>query len=96
MPSGHGVGLDDDQDFFPSRPSPGQQDPEATVGWRDVGSAALLCEGCELLAEGEFDKRLLAAAPEEGRDASKGDRRESEQLSHGEAHSVRARRSARD
>jgi len=26
MPSGHNVGLDDDEDFFPSRPSPRQQD----------------------------------------------------------------------
>jgi len=62
MPSRHGIRLDDDQDFFPPRPSPWQQDPEAPIGRGDAGSASLLAEGRELLAEGEFDDRLSASA----------------------------------
>lgn len=49
-----------------------------------------------LLTEGELDKRLFAAAPEEYRDASKRGRREFAQLPHAEAYSARARFSARD
>ena len=96
MPSGHGVGLDDDDDVLPSRPDPRQQHPEASIGWCDAGSASLLGEGRELLAEGKFDDRLLASASKEGRDTSKGDRREFEQLPHCTTHSERVRHSVRD
>jgi hypothetical protein len=96
MPSGHGVGLDDDDDVLPSRPDPRQQHPEASIGCCDAGSASLLGEGRELLAEGEFDDRLLAAASKEGLDTVKGDRDESEQLPHSEPHSEQVRRSRRD
>jgi hypothetical protein len=64
MPSGHSVGLNDDQDLFPPRPDPRHQHPEASIGWRDSRAASLLGERRELLAEGEFDDRLLASAPE--------------------------------
>jgi hypothetical protein len=60
------------------------------------GATTLLGERRELLAEGELDDRLLASASEEGRDASKGDRDESEQLPHSEAHSERVRHPVRD
>jgi hypothetical protein len=82
MPSGHGVGLDDDQGFFPTRPDPRQHDPEASISRRDSRAVSLLGKRCELLTERKFDDRLLASASEEGRDASKGDRCEFEQLAH--------------
>ena len=88
MPSGHSVRLDDDEDVLPSRPNPRQQHPEASVGWRYSRAVSLLGERCELLTQGELDDRLLASAPEKGRDTAKGDRRELEQLVHFEAHSA--------
>lgn len=59
-------------------------------------SARAIRERRQLLAEGELDGRLLASASEEGRNTSKGDGDESEQLRHSDAHSERVRHPVRD
>ena len=81
MPADYRVGLNDDQDLFPSRPGSRQEDPEASVGRSDLGSSSFLGERGELLPKGEFDNRLFASASKERRNTVKGDRREFEQVS---------------
>jgi hypothetical protein len=43
----------------------------------------------ELLTEGEFDHRLFASASKEGRNTTKEDHQEFEQVPHSEVHSAR-------
>ena len=96
MPADDSVGLDDDQGFFPSRPAPGQEDPEAPVGRSDSGATPLLGERGKLLTKGELDDCLPASASKEGRNTAKEDRCEFEQMPHSEAYSARRHRSIRD
>jgi hypothetical protein len=37
MPADDSVGLNDEQDLFPFRPAPRQEDPEGSIGWSDPG-----------------------------------------------------------
>ena len=39
VPADDGVGLDDDQDLFPSRPELRKKDPERAIDWIDLGNA---------------------------------------------------------
>ncbi len=96
MPLDHSFGLNDDQDLFPPRPDLRQKDPKAPIGRSDPGSVPFLGERGELLTEGEFDERLVASASKECQNTAKGDRREFEQVPHGEEHSAWVRRSIRD
>ncbi len=50
----------------------------------------------ELLAQGEFDDRLLVPTSKEGWNAAKEERHEVEQQQHGEVHSARSRWPIRD
>jgi len=96
VPADHGFGLNDDQELLPSRPAPGQEDPEGPVGWSDPRSAPSLGEGGKLLTESEFDDRLLASASEEGRNAAEEEHQEFEQGPHREVHLVRNHGPLRD
>ena len=84
MPTDHCVRLDDDQDFFPSRPEPEQCHPEGTIERRELGLPSRLGIRCELLPQGKLDDRLLIAASEEGENRAKEHRREIEESLHRE------------
>ena len=85
MPADHGVGLNEDQDLLPSRPGSRQEDLEGPIGRTDSGFASFQGESGELLTQGEFDDRLFSSASKEGRNTTKGDPREFEQVPHSEA-----------
>jgi len=96
MPADDGFGLNDDQDFFPSRPDLRQEDPKGSIGRNDPGLAPFLGECGELLTEGEFDDRLFASASKEGRNITEEAHQEFEQVPHREPHFARGRCSIRD
>jgi hypothetical protein len=96
MPADDGFGLNYDQDLFPSRPAPRQEDPEGPIGQGYPGFGNLLGTGGQLLTQGEFDDCLPASASKEDRNTSKEDRRELEQMPHSEAYSARRHCSIRD
>ncbi len=81
MSAHDGLGLNDDEGLSPTRPDPGEGDPEGAIEWGVRGSGSLLGIGVELMAEGEFNDRLLAATSEKGADTRKNDERVDDQES---------------
>jgi hypothetical protein len=71
MPADHGLGLDDDQSLFPSRPEPEQSNPESAIKGREPWPGSRLGVGGELLAKGKLDDRLLPTTSEEGQNTEK-------------------------
>jgi hypothetical protein len=65
VPADHGLGLEDDENLFPSRPEPEQSNPESAIKGCEPRPGSRLGVGGELLAKGKLDDRLLPATLEE-------------------------------
>ena len=84
MPTDHGVGLHDDQDFSPAWPELEERNPEGTIDRSEPRLQSRLSVGCELLAQSKLDDRLLIPTSEEGGAAAKKCREEEEGSHRGE------------
>jgi hypothetical protein len=82
MPTDHRLRLDDHEDLFPTRPEPGQRNPEGTIERGELGLPLLLGIRRELLAEGHLHDRLVVSASEEGSRTAKKHRRQIEHSQH--------------
>ena len=80
MPADDRLGLDDDQDGLPTRPQPGERDPEGAIEGREPRPPLLLDVDRELLPERELDERLVLPAPDKGWEAAKGGDEEATRL----------------
>ena len=82
MPANHRVRLDDHQGVSPARPEPEECNPERAIERREPRSRRLQSVCCELLAQCQFNDRLLVPASKEGKSATKKCRQEIEQSPH--------------